>query len=141
MVGRRTVEEAADAVNALIPDDPQLTRAGAMLGDDPTMSAGPWWAEAGPELYASWGLHTLDAGRELPFSQVHGHSSVFAFDQHRWREVPLMLRERIKVNDIARHVTVTLPGGRLVGIDPGHDTTPARRWAPLVLDDAAVTAS
>lgn len=44
-----------------------------------------------------------------------------------------VLRPASHVDEQRRHLTVTLPGGRLVGIDPGHGADAAPRWAPLLL--------
>jgi hypothetical protein len=135
-----TVEAVSDHVNAWIPDDPYLWRAGTMLEGITNWFAGPWWAEAGTEVYASWLEHVED-GETLPFSQVHGHSCMFAWNHGQfWSGVPARMAARAVVDQAVRHTTLPLTGGRLVGIDPGHAAAPAAAWAPLLLPDATVTA-
>jgi hypothetical protein len=120
------LEDAVAALEALRDEHPlRLFRAGAMLGAlEPDFSAGPLWAEAPTELAASW---TRDP---MPFSQVHGHSSSYWWSSGEWL-VPPGMREG--VDRSRRHVTVKVGGGRLVGIDPNHGTTPSP-WAPLLLE-------
>ncbi|TWH72615.1 metallophosphoesterase [Modestobacter roseus] len=136
-----TGDEAAAALNALRHDDPgTLWRAGTMLGGGaPDHSAGPVWAEAGAELAASW-VADEARGARMPFSQVHGHSSVVVFD----RGEPLLcapeLRDRVRLQQADRHVAVSAAGGLLIGVDPGFGKRAHRRWAPLVFSGAAVTA-
>ncbi|MGY1858028.1 metallophosphoesterase [Modestobacter sp. SYSU DS0290] len=135
-----TADGAAAALNALREQDPEtLWRAGTMLGGgEPDHSAGPVWAEAGAELAASW-VADEPLGVRMPFSQVHGHSSVVVFD----RGEPLLrapeLRDRIQLQRADRHVAVSAAGGLLIGVDPGFGSRAHRQWAPLVLPDAAVT--
>ena len=137
----RTADAAAAALEALRGTDPAaLWRAGAMLGGGPPdLSAGPMWAEAGAELAASWVADEVQ-GVRLPFTQVHGHSSVVVYE----RGEPLLrapeLRDRIQVQQADRHVAVSVAGGLLLGIDPGFGRTAHHRWAPLLFPDAAVTA-
>ena len=58
----------------------------------------------------TWALH-VSGGEVLPFSQVHGHSSVFGFEGHFWSAtLPQLAGPRARVNDIDRHVIH--PGAR-----------------------------
>jgi hypothetical protein len=137
----RGADAAAVALNALRETDPTaLWRAGAMLGGGtPDHSAGPMWAEAGAELAASWVADEV-LGVAMPFTQVHGHSSVIGWE----RGEPVLrapeLRDRIQVQRDDRHVAVSAAGELLLGIDPGFGRTAHSRWAPLVFADATVTA-
>ena len=137
----RTADGAAAALEALRKGDPAaLWRAGAMLGGGtPDLSAGPMWAEAGAELAASWVADEV-LGTAMPFTQVHGHSSVIGWE----RGEPVLrapeLRDRIQVQRADRHVAVTAADGLLLGIDPGFGRTAHDRWAPLLFPDATVTA-
>ena len=85
--------------------------------------AGPLWASAATELMPGW------RGVRLPFSQVHGHSAITEWDAEAQ---PWADRDRsIDRDDRARHETIRLEGGRIIGIDPGHDDrarTPWRAW-------------
>lgn len=137
----RTADSAAAALEALRDTDPAaLWRAGTMLGGGaPDLAAGPMWAEAGAELAASWVADEV-LGAQLPFTQVHGHSSVIGWE----RGEPVLrapeLRDRIQVQRADRHVAVTAADGLLLGIDPGFGRTAHSRWAPLLFPDATVTA-
>ncbi|MFI1991992.1 metallophosphoesterase [Actinoplanes sp. NPDC020271] len=96
---------------------------------------GPLWAEAASQLYPSW----LSGVRSLPFSQVHGHSTVVRFEAREWA-CEERIRARTSVDWQARHTVTRCPGGRFVGVDPKHGTAGAPRWAPLVLEGAALIA-
>ncbi|WP_299959699.1 metallophosphoesterase [uncultured Modestobacter sp.] len=136
-----TADAAAAALAALRDADPAaLWRAGAMLGGGaPDLAAGPMWAEAGTELAASW-VAAEPLGVPMPFTQVHGHSSVVGYE----RGEPVLrapeLRDRIQLQAADRHVAVTAAGGLLIGVDPGFGRTAHARWAPLLFADATVTA-
>lgn len=137
----RTADAAAVALEALRASDPEAVwQAGAMLGGGaPDLAAGPMWAEAGAELAASW-VADETLGVRMPFTQVHGHSSVVVVQ----RGEPLLrapeLRDRIQFQQADRHVAVDVAGGLLLGIDPGFGRTAHDRWAPLLFPDATVTA-
>ncbi|GIE85339.1 metallophosphoesterase [Actinoplanes regularis] len=91
---------------------------------------GPLWAEAAP-VYSSW----LTDREPLPFSQVHGHSTIVSFPHRRWM-CEERIRQRASVDWQARHTVTRIGGGRFVGVDPKHGTRGAPAWAPLVLDGA-----
>lgn len=110
-----------------------LWHPGLMLTGSPAPDAGPVWAEAGLEVYASW----LASPEPSPLHQVHGHSSAFWWEREHWCEDP-QVRRRLRVDEHLRHVTFTDRGRRLLGIDPGHGHTPAPAQAPLILTDARV---
>lgn len=96
---------------------------------------GPLWAEAGAGLYEPW----LRAGRPMPFSQIHGHSTIVSFARQGW-----LCGERVRshstVDWTARHTTTRIGAARCIGIDPKHGRTGAPTWSPLVLDDATLLA-
>lgn len=131
---RRILGAPADAgrtvqlLNARIGSrDELLFRAGHMLGGGrPDFSAGPLWASAGGELVPSW-LHV-----RLPFSQIHGHTSLFDWEHRRFLADPSIAR-LTTIDEQARHETTSLDGGRIIGVDPGHGQSPAtpwRSWSP-----------
>lgn len=135
-----SVERAVAAVNKLIPNDPKLARAGTMLEGAVDDTAGPWWAEAGTELYTPWAQASA-RGEKLPFSQIHGHSTVYWWKGNRYNfQYPKPLQAATRLDHRSRHVELSLPGGRLIGIDPGHTTAPARRWSALLIPDATLVA-
>lgn len=128
-----TAVEAADRLNrmAAVFKRP-VFRAGAMLGNPIDFTAGPVWAEEGTELLPSW-----LQWENLPFDQIHGHSTVWDWRHGRVNGDPA-LADRIHADTTVRHVTTAINGHRITGIDPGHGTRPAPVWAPLVLHDALV---
>ncbi|SHG95882.1 Calcineurin-like phosphoesterase [Jatrophihabitans endophyticus] len=124
---------AAAALNSFAGrHDDVLFAAGQMLGGGKAdHTAGPVWAAAASELVASW------LGVELPFGQVHGHSTVMDWKHDRLRgedEVTTL----VTVDGEAAVEIVTMPGGRIVGVDPGHGAKPRTPWRAFVLDDAEV---
>lgn len=128
---------AVDAVRALNSfvgrHDDVLFAAGQMLGGgEPNLTAGPMWAASGTEVVPSW------LGTPLPFSQVHGHSSVVDWRRRELRGDPALL-DRLTVAEDAAHASIALDGGRIIGVDPGHGRRPHRPWHAFVLDAATVT--
>ena len=79
------------------------------------------WAATATELVPSW----LDT--RLPFSQIHGHATLFDW-QHRRFTAAAEIAQLTVVDEDAKHETVTLTGGRIIGIDPGHGREPRRPW-------------
>ena len=59
-------------------------------------------------------------------------AAVYDWDNRRWH-ADRGVRDRISVDSEAKHITVTLPGGRLVGVDPGQDALAAGRWRSFEL--------
>jgi hypothetical protein len=123
-----TARRTADALNALIKSrDDRLFRAGQLLrGGPPDMAAGPLWAAAATELVPGW------LSGVLPFSQLHGHTSVYSWAERRFL-ARLEISRRTTIDEQARHETTTLPGGRIVGVDPGHDQQPRGPWRAWVV--------
>lgn len=103
---------------------------GQMLGGGrPNALAGPVWAAAATELLPSW------LGGPLPFSQIHGHSSVAGRSGAR-RTAGEILR-RTSVDEAAGHETTVYDGGRIVGVDPGHARRPRASWRAWQLGEPA----
>ncbi|WP_436533845.1 metallophosphoesterase [Actinoplanes sp. HUAS TT8] len=96
---------------------------------------GPLWAEAGSSVYPSW----LGAVGSLPFSQVHGHSTVVRFEAREFA-CEERIRARTTVDWEARHTVTRCGAARFVGVDPKHGTVGAPRWAPLILPGAELIA-
>jgi hypothetical protein len=112
---------AADLLNTR-PDD-------VLWADD-----GPLWAEAST-VYGSW----LACTDPVPFSQVHGHSSIVDYRGRRWT-CQDRIRHRSTVDWAARHTTTRMHGARFIGVDPRHGRTGAPQWAPLTLPGATLLA-
>jgi hypothetical protein len=121
-------EQAAAALNSLAGTaDDVLFRAGSMLqGRRADRSAGPIWAATGTELIPSW------LGVVMPFSQVHGHTSMSDWSGGGLRASAAIAR-LTTVDPEAKHETTRLRGGRLIGIDPGHSREPRRPWRSWVV--------
>jgi Calcineurin-like phosphoesterase len=113
--GPVTAATAADLLN---------TRPEPLLWAD----QGPLWAE---HVAASW----LEEHEPMPFSQVHGHSSIVDHQRRVWR-CPERVRQRSTVDWTARHTTTRVSGARVVGVDPKHGRQGAPTWAPLLLPGA-----
>lgn len=114
---------AASALNALIGrNDEAIFRPGQLLlGGGPELAAGPLWAVAATELVPSW----LGAG--APFGQIHGHTSLYAWDQRRFLARDDIAR-RTTIDEAARHESTKLGSTKIIGIDPGHGVGPADSW-------------
>ncbi len=132
-------QDAAAAINSFIAThEDVLFRAGQMLGGgDPDPGAGPLWAAAATELAPGWLTAPGDGVAPMPFSQIHGHSGVVDWRRRRLTCGP-DVAEHVTVDLDAAHESVAVPGGRLVGVDPGHGRRPHRPWRAFVLDDATV---
>lgn len=89
-------------------------------------ATGPVWAEASVELLPPW----IDSG-DLPFDQVHGHSS--AYDWFRGRLRNPDLADHCDIDRERRHVVARVGERTITGIDPGLGRDGPARWAPLVL--------
>lgn len=116
-------------------DDP-LWMPGLMLTGQPTLFAGPLWAEAGHELYEGW-FFAQGAG-PMPWDQAHGHSQAFDFTnrhgQRNWRCTPV-IRDQCTADMSNRHVVFRQYSGRTItGVDPCHDTVPSPAWSALILE-------
>jgi hypothetical protein len=75
----------------------------------------------------------------MPFSQVHGHSTVVDFQRRAWL-CDERIRQRSTVDWEARHTFTRAGMSRFVGVDPKHGRLGAARWSPLVLTDATLLA-
>lgn len=146
ILGRpRSAREAAARINAGIHHRTAWMWApGEMLQGVPNRMAGPLWASATSELYPSW-MNAEATEVPAPFSQVHGHSSLFHWG-NRWsspgfRDADFTLgttaqseeiRSRTRLDGERRHAHIRLAGETFIGIDPGHGKYPAEQWEPLV---------
>ncbi len=127
VLGRLTgAARVAAALDSLIGShEDVLFNAGQMLGGSrPEPLAGPVWASAATELVPSW----LEV--RMPFSQLHGHSSLI--ERSGRGAAGRTLRRRTTTEDAARHETTVLDGGRIVGVDPGHGHRPRTPWRSWV---------
>ncbi|MGX7678115.1 metallophosphoesterase [Jatrophihabitans sp. DSM 45814] len=125
--------EAARRLNAMVgtATEPAVLRAGEMLNGVIDLAAGPLWAAAGTELLPSW-QHV-----SMPFSQVHGHSTVLDWRSGRRYASPNALGDTDFDFD-RRHSTTRFGDRQIVGIDPVLGARAGVKWAPLVLGSAVV---
>lgn len=123
-----TVEALKEAA-----DDGALWHPGTMLLGVDDDNAGPVWAAAGTEVYPSW--PRLEA--ELPFNQIHGHSSAFDWNRSRW-SAESWIRPQIRLDLDSRHAAFEHSGRRIVGIDPCHLAEAAPVFKPLVLHGTVI---
>ena len=115
--------QAALALNALPRGRRDVVfRAGQLLGRRRDQGAGPLWAVASTELVPSW------RDSLLPFSQVHGHTSVYDWARGSFAPGPAFVPGLAKLDEEAKHAVVPLRGGRIIGVDPGHGEDPRRPW-------------
>jgi hypothetical protein len=122
----RTAEEAAQRINELATArHGAVFRPGCVLDGRVNPLAGPLWADSPTELVPSW----IDT--HMPFSQIHGHTTNIDWRQGISRRPGLL--EFTAGDAAAKHETVHLRGGRLIGIDPGHGSAPSSPWRALEL--------
>jgi hypothetical protein len=117
--------DAARALNRLIGSlhEKWLFRTGVMVTESVDRSAGPMWASAPDELIPSW----REAALQMPFHQVHGHSSLVDWDTGRHLGLPDRIGPFTE-DPVRRHGTSTVGDRHIVGIDPGHGRRPAPTW-------------
>ena len=151
ILGRpRTATDAAARINAGIEHEtPWLWAPGEMLQGVPNRMVGPIWASAAAEVYPSW-MNAESLEIPAPFSQVHGHSSMFRW-QNRWQDegvrradltlaTPALvenLRGRINPNRELRHTVTSIAGANFIGVDPNQGRSAVTQWAPLVYHGTA----
>ncbi|MGO3024390.1 MAG: metallophosphoesterase [Brevibacterium sp.] len=126
--------EATVAALKEAADDGALWHPGTMLLGVDDDNAGPVWAAAGTEVYPSWPR----LGTEMPFNQVHGHSSAFDWNRSRW-SAESRIQQQIRLDVDHRHATFEHAGRRIVGIDPCHLAEAAPVFDPFILHGATIS--
>jgi hypothetical protein len=117
--GPDTAAEAAGRINELARTGAATVfRAGILLHGATTPDAGPLWADTTTELLPGW----VDS--HMPFSQIHGHNSITAWRGHDTTVHRIGIEALVTIDVAAKHETVYLAGGHLIGIDPDHRDTP-----------------
>lgn len=126
---------ASRALNGLIHTEhaPVLFHGGVLIDTDVSTTAGPLWAAAGDELIESW----LDEPADLPFSQIHGHSTVLDWRRQSWRAGP-RVTALAAVDARNRQISVPIGDHVIVGVDPCLGTHAGVDWSPFVLHGASV---
>jgi hypothetical protein len=98
---------------------------GRLPGRHSARGAGPVWAATAAELLPGWLATTL------PFSQIHGHDSIFDWQRRRFRSADDSADDLARLtvlDEEAKHESTVLAGGRIIGIDPGHGGRPHTPW-------------
>ena len=126
--GPATADEAARQLNGLAKTNAdRVFRAGVMLHGTTAADAGPLWAATIAELLPGW------ADRQMPFSQIHGHNNITPWRGDDTGIPPAGVEALVTVDAEAKHESVYLAGGRLIGIDPDHRDVPTIPWRALEL--------
>lgn len=123
-----TAIEASEKLNSLSVKE--ITLPGQMLGLV-GYQPGPVWAIGNSEVFNSW----VDSDETSPFSQVHGHTTSFRWNQGVWWDKSKnfkRFREASKVNTETRAVLTNMAGNLLIGIDPGYNKTADTAKQPYV---------
>jgi hypothetical protein len=131
--GPPTAAEAARRINELArAGSEEVFRAGVMLHGTTASDAGPLWADTMTELLPGW------ADTQMPFSQIHGHAGITAWRDDDSTVPPARIEALVTVDVDAKHESVYLAGGRIVGIDPDHRDTPTIPWRAFELTGSMV---
>ena len=69
----------------------------------------------------------------MPFSHIHGHDSITTWRADDTTVPRPGINALVTIDADAKHETVHLAGGRLIGIDPDHRDTPTTPWHALEL--------
>lgn len=126
--GPATATEAVRRINELARAGADTVfRAGIFLHGTTAPDAGPLWADTATELLPGWADH------HLPFSQIHGHNSITTWRGDDTAVPRTGIDALVTIDADAKHETVHLAGGRLIGIDPDHRDTPTNPWRALEL--------
>lgn len=142
LLGRpATVSDAVALLNRA--EAPVVWRQGGMTTGAVDLAAGPIWARAVREVYASWALRDQSGHAAMApiFPQAHGHTTTFNWRRRRWRlavdELPPVPPPRL-LADERRKITRVEIGQRVYfGSDPDAGVAPASVSMPLVLPLAA----
>lgn len=99
----------------------QVGKTGLMIGgvNTPTDPAGPIWAHSAREVWYSW--HSEPT---IPFTQIHGHTNAFLFEQQRWwGGTPKQFIQNSRTHPASRSVVTQMGDSIIVAIDPGYEKT------------------
>lgn len=121
------LKEAVFTINEL-PTEIQFLP-GYMLGGEPLGKGGPAWAHVSLELYLPWSKHK----GEVPWSQVHGHTSSVWWDRKQWSPGMEKFAKTIQVDQDKRQSVVEIGGKKFVSIDPGFGKYAPKMMYPFVV--------
>jgi hypothetical protein len=130
----QTLKGGSDFLNR--QDVYMLTQPGEMLTGRVNLEAGPVWATGNNEVFNSWVNPDTGNVIDMPFIQVHGHTSSYLWKAHRWwdRKDPefRQFKAMTKLDQKNRAVVTSMAHGTLVGIDPGYNTTADTQIQPYI---------
>lgn len=122
------VMDVVKVLNSLSIDE--AGTAGVMLSGDASaenLPPSPIWAHCVLELWYSWEPYDYDRDveeDEIPFIQIHGHTSPFSFADDEWYKGTYLIFKNDSVVDLDTHSVWTSVGDSLhVAIDPGYEKT------------------
>jgi hypothetical protein len=128
--GQPSVQAAAWALNGAEAHNAATFASGCLVDScRPNPYAGPIWASTSRELIPSWN------GIALPFSQIHGHDSLIDWRTRSTRSTRHSSM-RVFADYGAKHEVIELGGGRIIGVDPCHQSIPSSAWRAFVIESA-----
>jgi hypothetical protein len=133
--GTSDPEVAAAALNATMLSDPPgpLGSGGRLTGGPTRADVGCVWAEVCLELADPW----LAEGR-MPFSQVHGHASVFNWAAAEfWSDTTAHVRVAADVDEVSGGCRVRVGDTELLSVDNGLVDAAGVPYPVVVLDDGS----
>lgn len=108
-----------------------VTVPGVMLGGAPKNAAnkpvGPVWALATEEVWQSW-KHT----ENIPFIQVHGHTTPYSYTQNRWWPTDVNFKKASKVNPNRNTTTTAVGDSFQIAVDPGYNKSASPEPQPAL---------
>lgn len=116
------VEKLTRRVNT--SSNQSLFAPGMMLTGVKNVDAGVIWAQAPQELIMPWVKK-----KDLPFNQIHGHSSAYWWGKNTFTMDETLLPEYFLDKD-KKHLWVKTNNKYIIGIDPGFSTY-ANKFQPL----------
>lgn len=130
-LGRRPATETAELINSAVGGSSAHVFQPGMMLRASNVDVGPVWAEPAHELYEPWSREPV-----VPFGQIHGHASPWAWRNGDWRKnTPQSVIDTTTRTDTElRHLWNVIGGQTFIGIDPGHGEYPVRSWGPLLLE-------
>lgn len=129
VLGEPSVQEAASILNELVREPSGMVFTAGLIPDreSPNAAAGPLWADSAAELLPSW-LEFCDSGRQMPFSQVHGHTAPWNWKLDRWEiGLPRTIIDRTEVNPGTRCCCCHLGNKQIMSIDWGYGDVVTRK--------------
>lgn len=122
------VPKMVERLNSFNPN--QISAPGAIIGSDNTSEfpAGPVWALSVEEVWESWKLQP-----HMPFIQIHGHTTPYAYGLSKWRSREKSFIMASKINPVRRTVVTSISDSIQIAIDPGYEKQAETGIQPALL--------